>query len=171
MFGVFKGMKFRGDVSIYWSLQTGISRNSFARFIECNREIINAASDEGLDAHDAGVRLGMRMAVEFLMGFAVGSQWMLEQKYGASYFKDVLEFCKFGFDFLKNREDIFEGVLVFIYSEGNKDFEEFLENLIAEGTLTPEFVSALRDGSASITGNLWDKYVSKVPDWANLMRG
>ena len=171
MFGRFKGMKFRGDVSIYMHQLTGISRNSFARFTELNSTLLNNAASEGLEIHDAGIRLAMRVGIERLVCISAGSFAPFTQKYGQDYLDDAQEVAAYGTDFLmmeQNRK-IFQGVLVMSNSSGaNPHFDELLDLLIREGNISDDFVAELRDGSASITGPLWEEYTSGLPDWAKL---
>ena len=170
MFGRFKGMKFRGDVSIYMHQLTDISRNSFARFTELNSTLLNNAATQGLDIHDAGVRLAMRVGIEKLLCISGGSMLPLVEKYGQAYLDDAEQFSRFGIDFLmqENNIKIFQGILVMINSSGiEPQFDGILDQMVMQGTLSNDFVDELRDGSASITGPLWDTYINGVPDWAN----
>ena len=171
MFGRFKGMKFRGDVSIYMHQLTGISRNSFARFTELNNTLLDNAASEGLDIHDAGIRLAMRFGIERLVCISAGSASPLIQKYGEAYLNDVLQFSQYGTDFLKVEHNIkiLQGTLVMNNSSGiNPQFDTLLDQMVMQDTLSNDFVNELRDGSASITGPLWEEYTSGLPDWAKL---
>jgi len=171
MFGRFKGMKFRGDVSIYMHQLTGISRISFARFTERNYTLLNNAAVEGLDIHDAGVRLAMRVAIERLLCISGGSNAPFIQKYGQAYLNDVLQFSEYGTDALKDENNItiLKGTLVILNSSGlNPQFDALLDWMVMQDILSDDFVNELRDGSASITGPLWEEYTSELPDWANI---
>lgn len=148
---------------------TGISRNSFARFTELNNTLLNNAASEGLDVHDAGIRLAMRVGIERFVCISAGSFAPFIQKYGQAYLDDAQEFAAYGTGLLmmeQNRE-IFEGVLVMCNSSGvNPQFDELLVLLVREGNISDNFAAELRDGSAAITGPLWERYTDKLPNWA-----
>jgi hypothetical protein len=165
---MFGGMKYRADVSVYWHQQTGISRNDMARITEINRDILNEFKIEGLDSHDAGVRLSIVLFSQYLQARSIDNAMsVLNMIYGKEYVPSVVKLANHGMDYLmmEHFSHLKNGIIASCYNE-SEWMQDYLEKMEESGNLDKHFSALLKESKSFLLNDELHKLVNDLPSWA-----
>ena len=161
-------MKYRGDVSIYWSGRTGISRNALARITEMNRERLDIFKGEGLDVHDAGVRLSIVLHVQVLIAIASSGNYdLVARTYGEGFSSAAIDLSKYGQDFLiTSYPTLLKGILASVYDRDNVILRQYITTLKDQGSIDKDFSDLLNSSATWVLNDELSNFVLGLPRWA-----
>ncbi len=163
MFGAFKGIGYRSKVSHYWSGLARVPRKDLARITEIHRQLLNDASDGGLDVHDAGVRMCIACLKSVLA--SEGSKDVLAMAYGPEYIASVMRLAAHGGDFIAStyKADLM-GFLALTFNHSSV-YSIFAEEVVEKGAVDQGFIDKLCETPSVFLDDKMHGLVKKLPSW------
>jgi hypothetical protein len=170
MFGPFKGMNFRSQVSLYLHSRTGVSRSDLGKITETNRPMLESQRLAGTSAEDAAENLCIRVFLQHFLMKVASEEEALSIVYGSA-FRSAMTLSQFGFEVCKRyRRSELEFVFAFCWNSEDRWIRKLAYDLKSNGIISQDFFDTLEESDNWMMGGKLEKIVNSMPEWLSPLK-
>lgn len=165
MFGPFKGMNFRSQISLYLHSQTGVGRSDLAKITEVNRVMLERQRLGEFSIEESAENLCLRILCQHFISYE--AEEVLSLAYGSA-FRSAITLSHFGLELcMRHRRSDLEYIFAYCWSPEIRWMRSLAHDLLEAGVINRNFFDTLEESDSWVMGGKLEFIVNSMPDWLN----